>query len=130
MVTIPTVYGFPSFDGRYNGEMVYDANSFCLYVWTIPQYNTVGSWTALGQQGVTGPTGVMGPAGKDADQELLDALVIKVQWLEKAVDLFIAGKIDSKEYLNLKKMMNSADDDTATMALKTLKMQHEKHFGE
>lgn len=117
---IGVVNGFPAHQGSYIGEMCFDMMGTTLYIWNNQMWNDV---SGLGSMGPAGP---MGPAGKDADQ----SLVIKFKWFEKMVDLLAIGKIDEKKYLNLKKMLTSMDDETTKMALQTLKVQHEKYFGE
>lgn len=125
MTTIPVVYGYPTFDGRYNGETLFDGVTHCLYIWSMDQYTSIYSWKSIAMSGATGPAG---PAGKDADTEIVDMLTTKLKYLERMMELFIMERFDKNKYFELKSMLNSEDDETIATAIKIINAQYEKHI--
>lgn len=126
MTTIPVVSGYPSFDGRYMGEVVYDKNNYCMYVWIAGDNfaGTVNQWHTVAQNGATGP---QGRAGKDADETLINALLTDQEPLRidnQLQDLVLSGEINQGEFMRLKRMWHSDDDETIKLAIATIKTQH------
>lgn len=115
---IPVVEMFPAQNGMFLGQVLFDKNSNCLYVWGDSGWIIFNQTYSVPDHSYT-----------------IDNLESKVQKLNNALnylgmltDLFATQTIDSTKYTELRKLLRSGNNENMELAESIIEQQHKKLF--